>query len=135
MTDSGLSVNVTVVSDGGADEEEISSQRLLVRSMLVESDFDVSDEINPAPQGAKAADAVTINSLVVALAASGGTLATLIGALQAWLLRSSARHVVVELDGDRLELHGVTTEERQRLTDAWLDRHRPVADEGRSRGQ
>jgi hypothetical protein len=47
----------------------------------------------------------------VALAASGGVLTTLIGALQAWLLRSSAGKVVVEIDGDRLEVTGAGNEE------------------------
>jgi hypothetical protein len=30
---------------------------------------------------------------------------------------------VVELDGDRLELSAATSEERRRLTNAWLSRH------------
>jgi hypothetical protein len=49
--------------------------------------------------------------------------------LQGWLLRSSARALVVEIDGDRLELVGATSEERRRLTNAWLSRHERVSGE------
>lgn len=75
------------------------------------------------PGGAKAADPAGVDSLLIALAASGGVLTGLIGLLQAWLLRGSARTQVVELDGDRLELSAATSEERRRLTNAWLSRH------------
>jgi hypothetical protein len=31
--------------------------------------------------------------------------------------------VRIELDGDVLEVSGVSSEERQRLVDAWIERH------------
>ena len=122
-----MTVRVSVQADGDADAAETAALRDHVRFMLDENEFDVTYEPLRAgpPAGAKAGDPVAISSLV-ALAASGGVLTTLIGALQAWLLRSSARQVVVEIDGDRLELTGATEEERRKLTAAWLDRHQPA---------
>jgi hypothetical protein len=122
-----VSVTVTVEPDAMADDEETAALSGQVRSMLADHDFDVSarpDEA-AAPSGAKVGDAVSINSLVVTLAASGGALTALVGAVQAWLQRSSVRQVVVEINGDRLEVNGVTSEERRQLTTAWLARHEP----------
>jgi hypothetical protein len=65
--------------------------------------------------------------LLIAIGASGGVLTTLIGLLQAWLVRGSARTLAVEIDGDRLELPAATSEERKRVTDAWLSRHEHVS--------
>jgi len=125
-----LTVHVRVQADAAADDAETAELRYHVRSMLAEHEFDVTDQPPQAavPTGAKAGDPAAVSSLVVVLAASGGVLTTLIGALQAWLVRSSARHVVVEIDGDRLELTGVTGEERKRLMAAWLDRHQTAGE-------
>ncbi len=125
----GLIVNVSVRADDAADDEETATLRQFLHSMLIDHDFDVSSPVAEAepPAGAKVGDPVSLNSLVVALAASGGALTTLIGALQAWLLRSSARQIVLEIDGDRIEVTGASTEERRELTAAWLNRHQPTA--------
>jgi hypothetical protein len=50
-------------------------------------------------------------------------LAAVVTAIQSW--RGSAQHrsVRLELDGDVLELTGVSTSEQRRLADAWLRRH------------
>ncbi len=125
-------MRVTVRPEASADDEETATLRDLVRSMLVEHDFDVADRrlIAAPPQGTKGVDPVSLSTLVVTLAASGGVLTTLVGALQAWLLRSSARQVVLEIDGDRLEVNGVTGAERRQLTAEWLRRHQPSAGAG-----
>jgi hypothetical protein len=125
-----LTVNVTVQADAAADDEELSTLRDYVRVMLTEHEFNVADYpvTADAPAGAKAGDPVSVASLVVALAASGGALTTLIGALHAWLQRGSAQHVVIEIGGDRLEISGATSAERRGLSAAWLARHQPVED-------
>jgi hypothetical protein len=119
------SVLVTVQGEVGADDEETAVLAERLRAALVDSEFDLGSA-PPAlvpGAGAKVVDPVSISVIVVALAASGGALTSLVQAAQAWLLRSSARRVVLEIDGDRLELDGVTSEERRRLTTEWLDRH------------
>ena len=61
--------------------------------------------------------------MLVVVGASGGVLTTLVGMLQAWLLRQSGSKLLVEIDGDRIELTGATDEERRRALDTWLARH------------
>lgn len=96
-----------------------------LRAEVVEQEFDlVADPaVAPPPGGAKAGDPAGVSSVLIALAASGGVLTSLVGLLHGWLARSSARALVVEIDGDRLELADPTSEERRRLMNAWLSRH------------
>ncbi len=64
-----------------------------------------------------------IGALLVTLTASGGLLTTLLGVLQGWLLRHSGSRIVLEIDGDRVELTGATDEERRRALESWLARY------------
>lgn len=78
----------------------------------------------PAPPGVKGADAVTVGAILVALSASGGVVTTLIDTLRDWLGRQSARHrVSVTIDDDTIELERASSEERQKLLDAFIRRH------------
>jgi hypothetical protein len=119
---------VSLFADPEADAQEIAQLMERLRAEVAEREFDlVADPAAaPPPAGSKAADPAGVSSLLIALAASGGVLTSLVGLLQGWLQRSSARTVVVEIDGDRLELADATSEQRRRLTDAWLSRHERV---------
>jgi len=44
-------------------------------------------------------------------------------AVRSWLAGSPQRGIKLELDGDVLELSGVSSKEQRRLTDEWLRRH------------
>jgi hypothetical protein len=51
-------------------------------------------------------------------------LGLLVGAVRAWLDHGDRnRRMRVEIDGDVLELSGVTTELQRRLADEWIQRH------------
>ncbi|MEV1198894.1 effector-associated constant component EACC1 [Microbispora rosea] len=79
---------------------------------------------SPAPEGAKSADPVTVGALLVAFSASGGVLTSLVGVLQDWLNRRSARHrIAVTIAGDSIELDRATGAERWELIDAFIRRH------------
>jgi hypothetical protein len=69
--------------------------------------------------------AIDWTRLFVTLAASGGVLSTLITAIQVWLTHRRGNKVVVEVDGDKLELSDSTDEERQKLIELWLKEHEP----------
>ncbi len=118
-----MNVLVSVEAGPGADDADTAELATRLREELVAHDFDPVVSPSAAPPGAKGVGSGEIGSLLVVLAASGGVLTTLLGTLQAWLLRQSGSQVVVELDGDRLELTGATDDERRRALDVWLARH------------
>jgi hypothetical protein len=125
MTAGERAARIVVSADRDADAQDLALLLERLRVEVAEHEFDiVADPLaGPAPAGAKAGDPASVNSLLVVLVASGGIVTSLVGLLQGWLQRSSARTVVVEIDGDRLELVGATSVERQRLMNVWLSRH------------
>jgi hypothetical protein len=134
MTAVERTARIVVSADRDADAEDLALLLERLRADVAEHEFDVvaDPQAGSAPAGAKAGDPASVNSLLVVLAASGGIVTSLVGLLQGWLQRSSARTVVVEIDGDRLELVGATSAERQRLTSAWLSRHESAPGEDSS---
>lgn len=118
-----MEVVLRVDAGDGADDEENAELALQLREELGAHDLGPVPRPLAAPAGAKGVGSGEIASLLVVLAASGGVLTSLVGTLQAWLLRHSESRVVVEIDGDRIELTGTTDEERRRALDFWLERH------------
>jgi hypothetical protein len=107
------------------NEEELAELTRQLREELLELDVETVDLVRTgeAPARAKAGDPVTWGALLVALVASGGVLTTLINTLQSWLARHERRSVTLEIGGDKLEVTGISSEEQQRLINAWLSRH------------
>jgi hypothetical protein len=60
---------------------------------------------------------------VVGLATSPGILASVVGWIRAWLARTRARSVRLSIDGDTIEVTGLSSAEQQRLIDLWVSRH------------
>jgi hypothetical protein len=121
MADRLIQICLDIQGDEDITEREMAEfTRQLQREVLkvdVES-ADLPSGERSLPAGAKAADPVTWGVILVTLASSGtfGTLATI---LYSWVTRNKQVSVSVEIDGHKLELTGVTPEERQRLIDLW----------------
>jgi len=52
-------------------------------------------------------------------------LAPVLAAVRSWLGGSPQRSIKLELEGDTLELTGISATEQRRLVDEWLQRHTP----------
>lgn len=76
-----------------------------------------------APPGAKGVELLAIGALVVKLARSGKVLGQVVDTMRDWLRRNHADSIRLEIDGDVLEIKGVSQEERSTLIDAWVSRH------------
>ncbi len=124
-------LSVRVVLRPGLDEAGVAGEvedRLVrrLRAELAELDVESAALVPgaPAPDGAKGADPATVGAIVVAMSASGGVFALLIGTLRDWLGRQSARHrIAVTIDGDTIELDGASADQQQALVDAYVQRH------------
>ncbi len=126
MTDRETRLVLNIDAGPEADAEELAELTRQLREDLLHLDVETVDlaHAGEAPTGTKAVDPVTAGTLLVTLAASGGVLTTLINALQSWLTRHERRGVTLEIGGDKLDVTGISSEEQQRLIDAWLSRHR-----------
>ncbi len=108
-----------------ASDEELEELAQQLRGELLELDVDDVEfvEEGAAPKGTKGASSIDASGLLVTLATSGGVLTPLINALQSWLSRDERRSVVIEMDGDRLEVSNISSEEQQRLVEIYLKKH------------
>lgn len=107
-----------------AEPEEVAEATLQLRRELLELDVE-SVELErggQSPLGSRAVDFVALGTLVVSIAQSG-LLNAVLAAIRSWLAADPQRSIKLELNGDVLELTGVTSEEQRRLADAWLRRH------------
>jgi hypothetical protein len=117
-----LGVQVAVGPDGIA--EEVAEETLGLRREFLGLDVDTVEApgVGQPPPGSRGVDVAGLGALIVKIADSQ-LLATVVAAVGSWLAASSRRSIKLELDGDVLELTGVSTKEQRRLTDEWLERH------------
>ncbi len=79
--------------------------------------------VGPAPEGTRAAEAVELGALVVALVTSPALVTAVVDTARAWVSSSPARSVRLELAGDTIELTKASEDEQRRLVEAWIERH------------
>jgi hypothetical protein len=106
------------------DAEEVAEATLQLRHELLELDVDAVElpKTGEAPPGTRAVELAALGALAVTVAKSQ-LLGPVVAAIRAWLAASPQRSIKLELDGDTLELTGLSSNEQRRLTDEWLRRH------------
>jgi hypothetical protein len=112
------------VDDEDADPEELAELTSRLRDELLGLDLDAVERPRegPAPPGTRAAELLAVGTLLASFARPD-LLAGIVAAVRSWLGGNGQRSVKLELDGDVLELTGVSSKEQRRLTDEWLARH------------
>jgi hypothetical protein len=118
-----LSVELQAGPDTDAEELAQIADRL--RAELLDLDVDTVRQpvLGEIPEDAKGTDLLAAGQLVVGLVATPEVLASIIGAVRSWLGRNRARSVKLTLNGDALEVSGVSSAEQERLIDLWVSRH------------
>ena len=108
--------------DEDADQPELAELTAWLRQELLELDVESVESVKMGeiPPGAKGLEAIGIGALVVRLAQSAGMLKAVVDTVQSWLAGHHRRTVKVEMDGDTLEMTGVSSSDQQRLIDAWI---------------
>lgn len=115
------------IADSEADAEELAELVVDLREQLLELDIESADPATagPAPPGTRAGEIVVAGALTVMLASSSGLLTELVKTVQVWVSRSGGRSVKLEIDGDVLEVTGITWRDQRELIEAWIDRGTP----------
>ena len=123
-----IEVRVTLEA-AGVDADALADIAGQLQDELAELDV---DDVRPstsgdAPAGSKGVELVALGALVVKLVRSRRVLGQVVAAVRDWLTRNDADSVRIELDGDVLEIKGVTAADKKALIDNWLERHAPPA--------
>jgi len=125
MTSRTAQLMLRIDAGPGSDNQEMEQLGRQLRAALLELDVDAVDytHVSKAPAGAKG-DPITLGTLLVTLAASGGLLTTLINTVQSWLTRQERHAVTLEIGGDKLVITSSSSEQQQRLIDDFISHHK-----------
>jgi hypothetical protein len=121
-----LEVNLEVDEDVSPLEmEELTSA---MRRELLLLDVQSVDRVSggPAPDGAKGIELAAIGALIVNLGQATPVLGQVVEAIRVWVARSPARTVKLTLDGDTLEVGGISESQQGDVIRDWMARHAPT---------
>jgi hypothetical protein len=112
------------VDDEDADPEELADLTARLRDELLDLDVEAVERprAGSPPPGTRAVELVAVGTLLASFA-KPELLTGIVAAVRSWLGGSGQRTVKLEMNGDLLELTGVSSKEQRRLTDEWLRRH------------
>ena len=106
-------------------DEDLDALTGNLRRELLESEV-VSVErvrVGEIPSGARSGEVASLAALIVTTGTTTAALTSTVNAVRGWLGRDGNRKVVVELDGDKLEISGSSDEDQRRLISLWVERH------------
>lgn len=108
-----------------ADVEEVDELTLQLRRELAELEVDSisSHRVGAPPPGARAVDVAALGMLIVTLGRSPEVLGAVVGTIQSWLAGRPRRSVRLEVDGDVLDVTGLSAADQRRLISTWVARH------------
>jgi hypothetical protein len=108
-----------------SDDQEVDELTAQLRRALLDLDVESVDRVKQGevPPGVRGSDVLVLGTLVVTLANSARILATLVNTVQAWLSGGSQRSVKLQIDGDILEVAGLSSSDQRRLIANWIERH------------
>lgn len=124
-----------VLGEEDADTQRLDELSRLLRQELLQLDGDAVADVRavPAaevPPGARAVDAASVEGIVVALGTAAQGISAVISIVQAWRARGGkspsdgkpVRRARLEIDGDVLDLSGMTAED-DALIKLFIERH------------
>jgi hypothetical protein len=120
------------VDEVAADDEERAEIARRLRRVLLELDVEsVTDATSgPAPEDSKGLELAEAGALLVSLAPA--LLKPLADLLQRWLGDRATRTVKMTVDGDTIEVSGISAADESRLVDDWLRRREKAVRVSRS---
>ena len=124
-------LNIQVDDDSGPDPEALTELTYMLREELLQLDVDEVELAagGDAPPGSKGVELAVLGGLIVKLVRSTGLLDATIKTIASWVGRGPSRTVRIELDGDVLEVSGVSAGEQRALIDDWVRRRAAASDQ------
>jgi hypothetical protein len=124
MEDQPATLGVQVAVGPDADPEEVADATLQLRRELLDLDVEAVElpSAGEPPPGTRAVELAALGALAITFSQSQ-MLTPVVAAVRSWLASAPQRSIKLELDGDALELTGLSSNEQRRLVDEWLRRH------------
>lgn len=64
-----------------------------------------------------------LEEVVLVIATSTPVIASVVSVIRSWMARQKGRHLTLEIDGDRIEVVGLTTKAQTEAVNAFIARH------------
>ncbi|MGH3103084.1 MAG: hypothetical protein ACRDN6_03180 [Gaiellaceae bacterium] len=124
MQSPAVDLEVSVDAGPDADDEEVARLAASLRRELLELEVENVElaATDAVPDGARGVEALALGALVVRLVRTPEALGAVARAVRAWLSGHGGRRVRIELEGDVLEVTGVSAADQERLVTAWIER-------------
>lgn len=118
-----LEINLRV--DDDVSPLEMEELTAAIRRELLQLDVQSVDRVSGglAPEGAKGIELAALGALIVNLGKAAPVLGQVIDVIQAWAARSPNRTVKLTLEGDTLELGGMSETQQRQVVKDWMARH------------
>jgi hypothetical protein len=125
MTERVARLGLCIEAGPEADAEELAALAVQLREQLLELDIESAEPatVGQAPLNTRAGEVLVAGALTVMLAQSSGLLTAIVETVKSWASLSRERSVKLEVDGDVLEVNGITRSDQRELIQAWIDRH------------
>lgn len=115
-------IKVHIKQEDQDDKQEIDSLSRNLRDDLLNLDVeDVHLLYEKPPQDSKALDGVAIGSMIVDIV-SGGAIKEVTQTVQAWIQRNENRAVAIEMDGEKIDVKGISGKDQGKIIDTWVMR-------------
>jgi hypothetical protein len=124
-----VDVRISLEPQAGIDPESVDRLCRQLRNELRSLDVEVVAPPGPeaAQPGARGGGVSSLTEWLVTTGTGGGVFARVVATIRNWLGRRAAGHkVTVTVDGDTLELSGVTPVERAEVVETFVRRHQPA---------
>ena len=123
-----ITLHLTLSKDEYDTNIEIAKLSQQLRSELLKLNIENVDyhRKENLVNGTKAGDIISWETLIITLAASGSVISTLINFILGWVKRNEGRGVTLELNGNKLEVTGLSANEQKELVEIWLKRNSGV---------
>jgi hypothetical protein len=123
-----LQINLLVDDDVSAYEMDELTAAMRRELLLLDVESVDRPSAGPAPEGAKGIELAALGELIVSLGQATPVLSQVVAVIKAWASRSPKRTVKLTIDGDTLELGGLSEEDQGRVARDWMARHaKPAA--------
>ncbi|MEN3356632.1 MAG: hypothetical protein V7637_614 [Mycobacteriales bacterium] len=118
-------MSVAVQAPPDADAAELILLVAALRDELLATDVERVELASAGvpPAGATALDVIAAGRLVVEFVRSAQRVRAVVAAVGRWVALRQARSVKIEIDGDVLEVTGVSVADQRALMDIWIARH------------
>ena len=119
-----ISVRIDVAA-GEANAEVVESVTGRLRDELLSLDVDSVEvpKVGEPPNGAKAGAEIAVLGTLLLTAPDSALLSAVVEVMKSWIGRANGRTARLEIDGDVLDMQGLSSSQQNLLTEQWIGRH------------